>query len=411
MTPFRDPVFVRLWLGNTAAGTATAALPVLLALAVLGRGGSVTLLGLAIAARTVGYVALTPVAGVLADRLPRRRMIQAASMAAATGTFVLAVTVDGASSLVLAAALLAGAGQGSYRPTYQAALADVVAEGQHQAANALSTLGARGSAVLAPAIAAGLTAWIGARPVLAASSALWLIALAAPAMTPPAPTDRPEATVRRTRMFSDFILGVREARRHRWFFPVLAVLATQLATGYAATSVLLPLISRDRFGGTGMLATALTSFTVGALLGALLLAKWHPRHPGLIAMLGLALYAGVPLALAVSTERFPVLAAYVLAGIGVELFNVPWYTAIQREVPPPLRARVSSLDFLVSYGLAPVGIALIGPAAEAVGRTPVLISCAVVCLVGPLVAVTDRRIRNFRRSPPSRLTSPDGDRF
>lgn len=46
-------------------------------------------------------------------------------------------------------------------------------------------------------------------------------------------------------------------------------------------------------------------------------------------------------------------AAYVVAGLGIELFNVPWFTATQREVEPGKLARVSSLDFLFSYGLAP----------------------------------------------------------
>jgi hypothetical protein len=42
---------------------------------------------------------------------------------------------------------------------------------------------------------------------------------------------------------------------------------------------------------------------------------------------------------------------------GIELFNVPWFTATQREVEPDKLAGCP-LDFLLSYGLAPVGLAL-----------------------------------------------------
>ena len=74
-------------------------------------------------------------------------------------------------------------------------------------------------------------------------------------------------------------------------------------------------------------------------------------------------------------------AAYVVTGIGIELFNVPWFTATQREVEPRLLARVSSIDFLFSYGLAPLGLALIAPAMTAFGTGPVLLACTLICLL------------------------------
>jgi len=90
-----------------------------------------------------------------------------------------------------------------------------------------------------------------------------------------------------------------------------------------------------------------------------------------------------------------VLAAYAVAGVGIELFNVPWFTAIQREVPADRLSRVSSLDFLVSYGLAPVGLALVVPLVDAYGATVVLVGCSVACVLGPTVAATVPSSRGF----------------
>ncbi|MBA2695668.1 MAG: MFS transporter [Actinobacteria bacterium] len=388
-----DLPFLRLWLGNTAAGAATTMLPVLLAIAVLDGTGSPTLLGAALAARTLGFVITTPLAGVLADRVSRRRVIRIAALAAAAGTALTALLLTSASLVVLAVAFLAGAGQGAYRPAYQAALADVVEEDHRQAANAVSTLGLRVSAVVAPAAAAALAAWLGARPVLAGTALLWLVVLAVPHLATSAVLRHPQ--VARVGLGTDFAAGIRESRRHPWFLPVLAALAAQLATGYAATQVLLPVISRDRFGGNAVLAASLTAYTVGALLGALLLTRWRPRVGGWIALSGMALYTFVPLILAVPVPAGFVLAAYLVAGLGVELFNVPWFTAIQREVPAHLRGRVSSLDFLVSYGLAPLGIALIAPAAALAGNQFILFACAVICFLAPLAAATVPGTRTF----------------
>jgi hypothetical protein len=90
-----------------------------------------------------------------------------------------------------------------------------------------------------------------------------------------------------------------------------------------------------------------------------------------------------------------IIAAYVLAGIGIELFNVPWFTATQREVAPDKLARVSSLDFLLSYGLAPLGLALIAPAITAFGSTPVLAVCAGLCFLAPAAAALAPGARHF----------------
>lgn len=92
-----------------------------------------------------------------------------------------------------------------------------------------------------------------------------------------------------------------------------------------------------------------------------------------------------------------VVAAYAVAGIGIELFNVPWFTATQREVAPDKLARVSSLDFLVSYGLAPVGLALIAPAIDAFGVTAVLGACAAACFLVPAAAALVPTARHFGR--------------
>ncbi|MDQ4118639.1 MAG: MFS transporter, partial [Actinomycetota bacterium] len=185
-----------------------------------------------------------------------------------------------------------------------------------------------------------------------------------------------------------------------WFLAGLGALATVIATGYSATGVALPLVSRDVYGSEAVLAGALTGYTAGALVGAVLVARWRPVARGWAALAGLALYSVAPLSLLGPLPVWVVIAAYVVCGIGIELFNVPWFTAVQREVEPSKLARVSSLDFLVSYGLAPLGLALIAPAITVFGTTPVLASCAVACVAGPAIAALVPGTRRFSRSGP-----------
>ncbi|MCF2437047.1 hypothetical protein LV779_35120 [Streptomyces thinghirensis] len=108
------------------------------------------------------------------------------------------------------------------------------------------------------------------------------------------------------------------------------------------------MVSRDEYGTEVVLAGAMTAYTAGALGGALLIARWRPRSPGRAALAGLAAYGFAPLSLIFPVHPVVVMAAYAVAGIGIELFNVPWFTAAQREVAPDKLARVSSLDFPLS---------------------------------------------------------------
>ncbi|MFF4852097.1 MFS transporter [Streptomyces sp. NPDC001194] len=400
----RDPAFLRLWAGTTASGLATWALPFVLGLAVLHRELGAAGLGLVLAARTAGFLAAVAVGGVLADRHSRRAVVLWSALAAAAAAPLLAAGLGRSLVLMTAAAALAGAGQGACRPAFQALTAETVEPARRQQANAAMTMAVRGSTLAGPALTALLAAFLDVGALLLGIGALWLVAALVPGRgtaaagedlaAPPAP--RPRAGFRR-----EFLEGMREARRHPWFLAGLAALAAVITLGYSATSVALPLISRDRYGTEWVLAAAVTAYTVGALGGALVIARWRPRSPGRAAFAGLAAYGLAPLSLMLPVHPVVVVAAYAVAGIGIELFNVPWFTATQREVAPDKLARVSSLDFLVSYGLAPVGLALIAPAIDAFGVTAVLGACAAACFLVPAAAALVPTARHLGRPSPA----------
>ncbi|MFH8574567.1 MFS transporter [Streptomyces zaomyceticus] len=396
----RDPAFLRLWAGTTASGLATWALPFVLGLAVLQRELGAAGLGLVLAARTVGFLAAVAVGGVLADRHSRRAVVLWSALAAGAAAPLLALGLGRSVVLMTAAAALAGAGQGACRPAFQALTAETVDAGRRQQANAAMTMAVRGSTLGGPALTALLAAFLDVRTLLLGIGVLWLIAALVPGGGSAAgDKELPVASPGGFR--AEFLEGIREARLHPWFLAGLAALVAVIALGYSATSVALPLISRDRYGTEWVLAAAMTAYTVGALGGALVIARRRPRSQGWAAFAGLGAYGFAPLSLMLPVHPGVVVAAYAVAGIGIELFNVPWFTATQREVAPDKLARVSSLDFLVSYGLAPVGLALIAPAIDFFGVTPVLAGCAAACFLVPAAAALVPGARHFARTDPA----------
>ncbi|MFG3001414.1 MFS transporter [Streptomyces sp. NPDC048340] len=402
----RDTAFLRLWAGTTASGLATWALPFVLGLAVLHRDLGAAGLGMVLAARTAGFLAAVAVGGVLADRHSRRAVVLWSALAAAVATPLLAAGLGRSLLLMTAAAAVAGAGQGACRPAFQALTAETVEPERRQQANAALTMAVRGSTLAGPALTALLASFLDTRTLLLGIGLLWLIAALVPGkgagrVTAADPAAGPEPEPR-AGFRAEFLEGIREARRHPWFLAGLAALVAVIALGYSATSVALPLISRDRYDTQWVLAAATTAYIVGALGGALVIARWRPRSQGWAAFAGLAAYGVAPLSLMLPVHPVVVVAAYAVAGIGIELFNVPWFTATQREVSPDKLARVSSLDFLVSYGLAPVGLALIAPAIDAFGATPVLAACAAACFLVPAAAALVPTARHFARTAPAR---------
>ncbi|MFF8261993.1 MFS transporter [Streptomyces virginiae] len=401
----RDIAFLRLWAGTTASGLATWALPFVLGLAVLQRELGAGGLGLVLAARTAGFLAAVAVGGVLADRHSRRAVVLWSALAAAAAAPLLAAGLGRSLLLMTAAAALAGAGQGACRPAFQALTAEVVDPGRRQQANAATTLAVRSSTLAGPALTALLAAFVDVATLLLGIGLLWLVAALLPGRGGPAAAGAPGSPrPRRASLRAEFVDGIREARRHPWFLAGLGALTAVIALGYSATSVALPLISRDRYATEWVLAAAMTAYTVGALGGALATARFRPRSQGWAAFAGLAAYGFAPLSLVFPVHPAVVIGAYAVAGIGIELFNVPWFTATQREVAPDKLARVSSLDFLVSYGLAPVGLALIAPAIHTFGVTGVLGACAAACFLVPAAAALAPTARHFGR-PPVRPTA------
>ncbi|MET9229214.1 MFS transporter [Lentzea sp. NPDC003310] len=390
----RNTAFLRLWTGTTASGFAMWALPFVLGLAVLERSITAVELGVVLAARTAGFLVAVPVAGVLADRHARRRVVFWSCLVGAVMTPVIALGMGKSLLLMAVAAAVVGAGQGGCRPAFQALVAEVVPESGRQQANALTTLSLRVTTLVAPSVTALAALVTNAGTLLVVTAALWLIA----ALVPPRGNPAPARAGERAGFAAEFAEGLHEARRHPWLVAGLGALTTMVALGYSATAVLLPVVSRDRYDTEAVLAAATTAYTAGALVGAALMARWRPRTPGWVALAGMAVYSLVPLALLLPVHPVVLIAVYVLGGAGMELFNVPWFTAVQREVEPGKLARVSSLDFLLSFGLAPVGLAFIAPAVEQFGSGVVLGACALACLAAPAAAALVPSSKGFTRS-------------
>jgi MFS family permease len=178
------------------------------------------------------------------------------------------------------------------------------------------------------------------------------------------------------------------------------VIVVSSSLGNMMSSVWLVLAAtwiKQGHGGAGAWTAILVASAAGALVGGATALRIKPRRP-LLAASVLILPNAVPiilLALQVPWETFVV--AVLVTGFGNMLFNTLWETTLQQHIPPASLSRVSAYDWFGSLLCQPLGLAVAGVAAAALGMSRTLWIAAVIDLVaiGALFGVPS--VRRLRR--------------
>lgn len=368
---------------------------VALAFAVLEIGGSTSEVGLVLAAATLPLVGSVLIGGVVGDRVPRKRLMVVADLVrVATQGTMAALLVAGVAevwSLALLAGLT-GVATGFFNPASTAVLPEVVPAAALQPANALRSTAASAAEILGPLTAGLLVAGVGAGWAIAADAATFAVSAACLAFL--------RLPQRAAREASSFIADLREGwvafRSRRWLWSVLVyfALANML---WASWNALGPVVAERDLGGADAWGLIGAAVGVGALVGSVAATRIDPARPLLVVAL-MELLFGLPLGfLAAGAPVALMVGAALCSGFALMVGTSVWLSALQRHVPGESLSRVSSYDWFVSFAFFPLGLALWGPIAAAIGLTASLwlafglwMGAAVVLLALPDVSRLER---------------------
>lgn len=414
--PLRGRDFRLLFGARVLSLTGDAAVPAALALAVLRATGSTSALALVLGCAMVPRLVLLPVGGVLADRLDPRRVALVTDLVACGSQLFAGLELLGGQPRLwhlAAAQVIGGAASAFQTPTISPLVAGTVdPDGRQRANSALAA--ANGATRLAgPALAGTFVLTIGPGWTFILDSASFAVSAALLAATrvrrAPAP-QRADAPARRGReMLRELGEGWSEVRSRDWYWTSL--IAHAVWNGAAAVVLTLgPAIAIERLGGEKTWIATVQAGAVGLVVGALLAARVRPRHPVLVANVGLAGLA-VPLALmAVAAPTPLVIVTYGLALTGLGVLNPTWETVVQATIPQHALARVTSYDWLLSLAAAPVGYALAPWAASVWGTSVPLMVTAVLVAVSCLGTAAVPGVRRLTMPPPAPAAAePDPD--
>ena len=177
---------------------------------------------------------------------------------------------------------------------------------------------------------------------------------------------------------------------------MIAMASIQLMVVLAAETVLLPVITRREFGSNTAFALSAVAFSVGGIISAIACVKLKVKHQGQFSVLVWALLIIAPLSLAFPISEKFVIISYLFAGFSVGPWEAFWNSAIQREVPHELQGRVFSIDYMGTWGLMPVGMALVGPAVSFFGEKPLLIGASVFHVIICLLVLRVPGVRDMK---------------
>ncbi|MBD9698056.1 MFS transporter [Flavimobilis sp. GY10621] len=402
------PGFGRLWTSsiasNLADGIGRVAVPLL--------GTTLTRDPLAIS--VLGALAFLPwlllglPAGVLVDRVDRRRAMAVANGVRVLAAAGLALTVaTGAVTIwwLYAAVLVWGVGETVYDNAATALVPDFVERHGLDRANGRMQ---SSEIVVQTFVATPLGAWLFAVAMVvplwstAAGFALAaLLVLALPATVAVGARAATEPAPSRPGVLADMRDAFVFVWRHRYLrqMTVLTVVVgNALAFGQAASLLLF----LDTFGVSEASVGALTAVVgAGALVGAMSGGAVVRRiGRGRTLLVGTLLGGLGILLVGLAPSLWTALVAYALGAAGVSLWNVPWGALRQILVPSHLLGRVSGLLRAINWGLMPVATLLGGWVARVDLQLPFLLGGAIV------VAMSVLRTRTILRADAAADTTP-----
>ncbi|HXO87927.1 MAG TPA: MFS transporter [Candidatus Acidoferrales bacterium] len=347
--------------------------------------GSSLLLGTVTFAGQLPVLLISPFAGLVADRLNRRKIVITTQFASMIIAGILAgltlskhVTVE---QVIILAALM-GVVNAFDIPARQSFLVEMVGREDLMNAIALNSSMFNAARIIGPSIAGILVASFGEGWCFFANSVSYIAVIAGLLLMNVPARPRAAESVSPFEHIAEGFRFVRHAGPIRALL-LLVGLVSLVAMPYA---VLMPVFAaKILHGNARTLGILMTSAGLGALIGALMLAS-RRGVKGLSRIVSIACAAfGLALIL-FSFSHWWILSAVLLIPVGFSVMTQmgSTNTLIQSMVPDRLRGRTMAVYSMMFLGVAPFGALLSGWSADRIGAPHTLAIGGVIAILGAL---------------------------
>ncbi|MCK5933961.1 MAG: MFS transporter [Fulvimarina manganoxydans] len=340
------------------------------------------------AATTLPVFLFGLLAGALADRLDKRRMLIAINAGLFLVVALLAFLVwlgEMTPLLLILFTLIIGTGAAFMAPAWQAVVPQLVPREALKPAIALNSMGINISRAIGPALAGILIAGIGLAAPFALNAASFLVIIAALLMwrPEPRPLRQPAGSI-----LSEMATGLRHVRHNA---AMLATLVRALAFFLFASAVwsLLPLIARaSEGGGSALYGILMALIGAGAVTGAFVLPRLQTRlSSDQVAQAGTFGTAMALVLLAIFATPPVLMAATFLVGLSWIAVLTAFNVSAQTALPDWVRARGLAVYLMAFFGSMALGSIMWGQVAST-ASVPVALLAAAAGLILALLATS-----------------------
>ena len=342
--------------------------------------GSLRDTGLTLAAEYLPGLMLGPVAGVVADRWDRRRLMIVTSVFRAGAVAAMLGGLAPGHYWILYAALIAESAAGVlYVPASRARTPAIVGTGTLlSSANSLSSLAGGTIQLIGGPLGGILLAAVGVRWLICADALSYVLAAAANALTIRTVGEPSRRRLQVRAAVADLTAGLRVLRTEPIARALLPVTVLFLAANASLSALLIP-FGVQRLGGIEHLGYLLSGLGAGVLAGAPVLRVLLDRVAVRSVLTAtLMLTAGAFFLLFTSSSLARALPAVAAVGMFGTMSAVIPQTAVQRAIPDALLGRVSAA-FVTGEAAATLAGAVAGPVlAQAAGLTALAAAASLV---------------------------------
>jgi len=349
-------------------------------------------LGITTGLQFLPILLFSPYAGLVADRFPKRRLLQVTQAMMAVPALVLGIlALTGAAQTwqVYVLAFVFGIGTAFDAPARQSFVSEMVGPDDLTNAVGLNSASFNAARIVGPAVAGGLIAAFGSG-VAATGAVIVLNALSYGAVVfalqkmRSSDLDSPELAGHQKGMIRD---GLSYVRRRPDIMLILAIVffAGTFGLNFQMTSALMATgVFHKGAGEYGLLGTTMA---IGSLSGALLAARriGRPRQR-LVVFAALAFGAAEMVAGVLPSYLAFALWTPVL-GITALTMITAANTFVQLGTAPELRGRVMALYMMIFMGGTPIGAPIVGWVGDAFGARWTLLGGGAITIAGTLFAV------------------------
>ncbi|MGP8102063.1 MAG: MFS transporter [Candidatus Cybelea sp.] len=337
-------------------------------------------LGILGASRAIPVLLLSPIAGVVADRLPRRRVLFVTNTTMALAALILALLASAHALNLLGLALISALNSGANgfdAPTRQSWVPLLVDRRYIGNAVGLNSIAFNAPAVIGPAFAGLLIVWIGVAGAFYFNAGATLAVVVAVILMKPSPPSarRAEPTWHAMKQGVSFIVAHPVLR---WI--VLAQFVTAILTRPYSQLIAAFTVNVLHAGPRG-LGWAVSAIGIGGFGGALATAYFaqRERRSRLWLQAGLLMSAGVLVLAFVPSLRLAVCVLFAI-GVGTMAMMGATSTLIQILSPDDVRGRALSIYTMIAIGVMPLGSLVDGAIGSIIGLRETFALAGALCV-------------------------------